>query len=73
MNFFLNTSSCQWTIGFMFVIDFELMSKCILTIFFKPLKKVIFSTCAKKRSKENYDGKNGIIAASHVAADFNQK
>ena len=35
--------------------------------------EVIFSTRARKRSKENYNGKNGIIVASHVAADSNQK
>ena len=49
MSIFLNTSSCQWTIGSMFVIDLALISKCILTISFNLLKKVTsFSTCKKE-------------------------
>ena len=58
-------------IGYMLVIVFESMWKFILTIFFKLLKKVIFSKCARPKLKENYNGANGTIAAFHVAAEFN--
>ena len=63
----------QSIIGSIFVIELELKLKCILTVFFKPLKKVIFSTCARKQSKENSNGKNGVIAAYHVVADTRHK
>ena len=63
----------QSIIGSIFVIELELKLKCILTVFFKPLKKVIFSTCARKQSKENSNGKNGVIAVFHVAREYKRK
>ena len=54
-------------------IELDLMLKCILTFFFKLLKKAIFSKFARIPLKVNYNGKNGIIAAYHVVVDFEEK
>merc|ERR1712131_492940 len=50
-----------------------MMSRCTPTIFYKLLKRVIFSQCVRNLSTENYNGKIGVSAVCHVVVDFKRK